>query len=71
MSYVFAANMAKRRLMQVPALVFVTGSQLGAAVALLPLPVFPATAAARSTVVSAVFALAVFSTSLAFLIYFS
>ena len=70
-SYVFAANMAKRRLMQVPALVFVTGSQLGAAVALLPLlPFFPPPQLPDLTVVSAVFALAVFSTSLAFLIYF-
>jgi len=36
-SYVFAANIAKHRLSHVPAMVFVTGSQLGAALVLLPL----------------------------------
>ena len=70
-SYVFAAHFAKRRLSQVPALVFVTGSQLGAATALLPLlPLFPAAGVPGATVIAAVLALAVLSTSLAFLIYF-
>ncbi len=70
-SYVFAANFAKRRLSHVPAIVFVTGSQLGAAVALLPLlPLFPPMQAPGPTVMAAVAALAVLSTSLAFVIYF-
>ncbi|MGB5614786.1 MAG: DMT family transporter [Sedimenticolaceae bacterium] len=69
--YVFAANFAKRRLSHIPAVVFVTGSQLGAAVVLLPLlPLFPPTQAPGAMVVAAVLALAVLSTSLAFLIYF-
>lgn len=69
--YVFAANFAKRRLSHIPAVVFVTGSQLGAAVVLLPLlPLFPPTQVPGATVVAAVVALAVLSTSLAFLIYF-
>lgn len=71
LSYVFAANLAKRRLTHVPALVFVTGSQLGAALALLPLvPFFVPAAAPGVTAMAAVVALAVLSTSLAFVIYF-
>jgi drug/metabolite transporter (DMT)-like permease len=70
-SYVFAANFAKRRLSHVPAIVFVTGSQLGAAVALLPLvPLFPPAQAPGAIVIASVVSLAVFSTSLAFVIYF-
>ena len=70
-SYVFAANFAKRRLIQIPALVFVGGSQLGAAVFLLPLmPVFPPPQMPGGVVIAAVLALAVLSTSLAFIIYF-
>ena len=70
-SYVFAANFAKRRLTGIPALVFVSGSQLGAAVFLLPLmPVFPPPQTPGGLVIAAVLALAVLSTSLAFIIYF-
>jgi len=70
-SYVFAANFAKRRLSQVPTVVFVTGSQLGAAAFLLPLmPVFPPPQSPGGLVIAAVLALAVLSTALAFIIYF-
>ncbi|MCP5313025.1 MAG: DMT family transporter [Chromatiaceae bacterium] len=70
-SYVFAANLAKRRLTMLPGLVNVTGSQLGAAAALLPLVPFTApTQVPGPTVIVAVIALAVLSTSLAFLLYF-
>jgi len=70
-SYVFAANFAKRRLTGMPALVFVSGSQLGAAVFLLPLmPAFPPPQTPGGLVIAAVLALAVLSTSLAFIIYF-
>jgi drug/metabolite transporter (DMT)-like permease len=70
-SYVFGANFAKRRLSHLPAGVFVTGSQLGAALVLLPLlPLFPPPQAPDAMVIGAVLALAVLSTSLAFLIYF-
>ena len=70
-SYVFAANFAKRRLTGIPALVFVSGSQLGAAVFLLPLmPVFPPPQTPGGLVIAAVLALALLSTSLAFIIYF-
>lgn len=70
-SYVFAANLAKRRLTHVPGVVFVTGSQLGAALVLLPLlPLYPPPHAPGLGVLAAVVALALFSTSLAFLIYF-
>lgn len=70
-SYVFGANFAKRHLSHIPAVVFVTGSQLGAAVVLLPLlPLFPPPQAPDAMVIGAVLALALLSTSLAFLIYF-
>ena len=70
-SYVFAANLAGRRLRHLPGVVFVTGSQLGAALALLPLLPFWLPAVSPGwPVVSAVVALALLSTSLAFLIYF-
>jgi len=70
-SYVFAANFAKRRLSQVPTLVFVTGSQLSAAVFLLPLlPLFPPPQSPDALVIASVLALAVLSTALAFIIYF-
>jgi drug/metabolite transporter (DMT)-like permease len=70
-SYVFAANFAKHRLSQIPTIVFVTGSQLGAAVFLLPLlPLFPPPQSPGALVIAAVLALAVLSTALAFVIYF-
>ena len=54
-----------------PAVVFVAGSQLGAAMLLLPLmPVFPPAQSAGWLEIGAVICLAVLSTSLAFLIYF-
>lgn len=70
-SYVFAANYAKRHLSQIPAIVFVTGSQLGAAVFLLPLlPVFPPPQVPGTLEIAAVLGLALLSTALAFVIYF-
>lgn len=70
-SYVIAANLAGQRLRHLPAVVFVTGSQLGAALALLPLlPFWLPAAQPGMTVISAVVALALLSTSLAFLVYF-
>lgn len=70
-SYVFAANFAKRRLQHLPGIVFVTGSQLGGVAMLAPLlPFFPIQHAPQPSIVAAVIALAVLSTSLAFLIYF-
>ena len=70
-AYVFGANFAKRRLSQVPGSVFVTGSQLGAALPMLPLMViFPPPHEPGWWVIMSVLALAVLSTSLAFLIYF-
>ena len=67
----FAANFAKRRLSQIPTIVFVTGSQLGAAFFLLPLlPLFPPPQSPDALVIAAVLALAVLSTALAFIIYF-
>ena len=71
LSYVFAANLAKRRLVHIPGLVFVTGSQLGAAALMLPLlPWFVPQVMPGPGVVASVLALAVLCTSLAFLIYF-
>ncbi len=71
MSYVFGANFAKRHLTHVPAIVFVTGSQLGAALVLVPLlPWWMPAGVPDLTVVLSVLALALLSTSLAFLIYF-
>jgi drug/metabolite transporter (DMT)-like permease len=71
LSYVFAANLAKRRLVHIPGLVFVTGSQLGAAALMLPLlPWFIPGAMPGPGVMASVLALAVLCTSLAFLIYF-
>lgn len=70
-SYVFAANFARRRLHHVSGIVFVTGGQLGAALVMLPLlPFFPVREMPGPAIVVAVTALAVLSTSLAFLIYF-
>lgn len=69
--YVLAANLAKRRLGGVPGIVFVSGSQLGAFVILLPLmPWFVPNAIPDLVVISSVLALALLSTALAFLIYF-
>jgi drug/metabolite transporter (DMT)-like permease len=71
LSYVFGANLAKRRLTHLPATVSVTGSQLGAAVTLLPL--LPLTVPDRlpdGLVIASVLALALFSTALAFVVYF-
>jgi drug/metabolite transporter (DMT)-like permease len=71
-SYVLAANYTKQRLTEVSPLVFVTGSQLSAAILLLPLlPFFVPEQRPEMNVVLSVIALAVFSTSLAFALYFS
>ena len=70
-SYVLAANLARRRLGQVPSIVSATGSQLGAAAVLLPLmPLFPLSTWPSARVAAAVIALAILSTSLAFVLYF-
>jgi drug/metabolite transporter (DMT)-like permease len=70
-SYVLAANLARRRLSHVPGVVFVTGSQLGAALILVPLlPVAPPATVPGPAVIGAIVALALLSTSLAFLLYF-
>ncbi len=71
LSYVFGANLAKRRLTHLPATVSVTGSQLGAAVALAPLlPLTVPDGLPDMMVVASVIGLAVFSTALAFVVYF-
>jgi drug/metabolite transporter (DMT)-like permease len=71
LSYVFAANLARRRLAHLPGVVFVTGSQLSAALVLLPLLPFSLPAAPPGPgVIGAIVALALLSTSLAFLLYF-
>ncbi|ABW32361.1 DMT family transporter [Acaryochloris marina] len=69
--YAIAAPFAKRRLSGIPPLVIATMTQLSAAVALLPLLPFTLPAAMPSTTIMlAVLALAFFSTSLAYLLYF-
>jgi drug/metabolite transporter (DMT)-like permease len=71
LSYVFAANLARQRLSHLPGIVFVTGSQLGAAVLLVPLlPFWIPNGWPGLDVSLAVVALALLSTSLAFLVYF-
>ena len=70
-SYVLAANYTKHRLTEMPPLVFVAGSQLSAAILLLPLlPFTVPDQLPNITVTLSVIALAVFSTSLAFALYF-
>lgn len=71
LSYVFAANLAKRRLTHLPASVSVTGSQLGAALALLPLLPFSVPDQVPGMLaLASVLALGLLSTALAFAIYF-
>ena len=70
-SYVLAANYTKQRLTDVSPLVYVTGSQLSAAILLWPLlPFFIPEKQPDMTVISSVIALAILSTSLAFALYF-
>ncbi|MCP3665330.1 MAG: DMT family transporter [Gammaproteobacteria bacterium] len=70
-SYVFAANYTRSRLTEIPPLVYVTGSQLGAAILLVPLlPFFIPNQSPDTPVVFSVIGLALLSTSLAFIIYF-
>lgn len=70
-SYVLAANYTKRRLGGISPLLYVTGSQLGAAVLLLPLlPLFPPLHTPDGIVIGSVIGLGVFSTALAFALYF-
>lgn len=71
MMYAIAAPYAKRHLAGIPPLVIATMTQLGAATALLPLlPFTIPTTVPSPTIVLAVLALALFSTSLAYLLYF-
>ena len=71
LAYGMSATFAKRRLAGVPALVVATGSQIAAAIALLPLALFgwPAQTPDAGAWASAV-VLAVASTALAYLLYF-
>ncbi|MCG8428903.1 MAG: DMT family transporter [Chromatiales bacterium] len=70
-SYVLAANYTKQRLTDIQPLVYVTGSQLGAALLLIPLlPFFIPEQEPNDQVIFSVIALAVLSTSLAFAFYF-
>ncbi|MEM8505095.1 MAG: DMT family transporter [Cyanobacteria bacterium P01_D01_bin.1] len=69
--YAIAAPYAKHHLAGVPPLVIATMTQLGAAVALLPLlPLSVPSTMPSTTIMLAVLALALFSTSLAYLLYF-
>ncbi|MEO0406377.1 MAG: DMT family transporter [Cyanobacteria bacterium P01_A01_bin.135] len=69
--YAIAAPYIKRALAGVPALVVTTGSQLGATLLLLPLLPFTVPQQRPSgTVVAAVLALALLSTTLAYILYF-
>ena len=69
--YAIAAPYAKRYLDGVPPLAIAVGSQAGAAIALLPLLPFSIPAALPSgRIVLAVLALALFSTAIAYLLYF-
>ena len=71
MMYAIAAPYAKRHLSGIPPLIIAPVSQLSAAVALLPLLPFTAPTTIPSTkIMLAVLALALFSTSLAYLLYF-
>lgn len=69
--YAFAATYIQQKLSGVPPLVIATGSQLSAAVILLPFVPFTMPTALPSTqVVLVVVALALFSTALAYILYF-
>lgn len=71
MMYAIAAPYAKHHLSGIPPLAIATTTQLGAAVALLPLLPFSVPSTTPSvTVALSVLALALFSTSLAYLLYF-
>lgn len=70
-SYVLAAHYTRRHLREVGSMAFVTGSQLSAALLLLPLlPFFLPTGQVDATIVWSVIGLALLSTSLAFWLYF-
>lgn len=69
--YAIAAPYIKRTMTGVPSLVVTTGSQLGAAVVILPfLPFTIPTQTPSATVIFSVIALALFCTSLAYILYF-
>jgi drug/metabolite transporter (DMT)-like permease len=69
--YAISANYIKRKLNNVPALVIAAGSQLSASILFLPLLPFSVPAAMPSLkAILALIALAVFSTALAYLMYF-
>ena len=71
MMYAIAAPYAKRHLSGIPPLIIAPVSQLSAAVALLPLlPFTVPTTIPSAKIILAVLALALFSTSLAYLLYF-
>ncbi|MEM8832277.1 MAG: EamA family transporter [Cyanobacteria bacterium P01_G01_bin.19] len=69
--YAIAAPFAKDRLSGVSSVAIATGSQLSAAIVLLPLiPFFPPTTAVSWEVATVTIALALFSTALAYILYF-
>lgn len=69
--YAIAAPYAKRHLVGIPPIVTATMTQLCAAIAILPfIPFSVPTSTLSSTIVLAVLALALFSTALAYLLYF-
>lgn len=71
LSYAIAAYYSKHHLHGVSPLVFATGSQLGAALCLLPLlPLVPLPVTPDTRVIMCVLALALFSTALGFIFYF-
>jgi drug/metabolite transporter (DMT)-like permease len=71
MLYAIAGVYAKKYLSGVPPLALATGSQLGAAIFILPaMPFAVPTSAPTTTVVLVVLALAFFSTALAYVLYF-
>ena len=69
--YAIAAFYAKEKLPRVPSMAIATGTQLSAAIMLLPLtPFFLPTAPVSLEVITVVLALALFSTALAYILYF-
>ena len=70
-SYVAGAHYTKQRLAKIPSIAFVIGTQLAAAILLLPLlPFFVPQQYPSMAAVGSIVALAVLSTSLAFIWYF-
>jgi len=70
-SYVAGAHYTKHRLVEIPAIVYVTGTQLAAALLLAPLlPFFIPQQYPSIEAISSILGLAIFSTALAFVWYF-